>query len=503
LGRVAGVSSGPVPSDTRVRHAPMPILVPMALALLAWGDPPAGPPPASALEVVGAIETVLGDAIAKAEPSVVAIAREKSENEETLAVRGRTSPRKRAPDRRFDPGGLNNFDPFDGDSPSFDYGSGVVIGPKGEILTVYHMVKGARELKVRAAGRQAFEAEILAADPRSDLAVIVPRVTPGVAAPKLSPLAIGDSTKLRKGAFLVALGNPFNAARDDGRPSASWGILANVARKLEASADEQRKGDLSLRHYPTLLQLDAKLNLGMSGGAVINTKGELVGLTTAAANAAGFDAQAGYAIPMDGLGRKIVEALKQGKEYEYGFLGISLDKEHQTNRVMSAHPGTPAGQGGVQVDDAIVAVGDLPVTDADSLVVAINAIPAGEPVALRIVRRGQAIERTVHLAKLRPKTPVIATNRPSPWRGLRVDYTSTLPSATFAPDLFEAMAREGVAVSEVETGSAAEKAGVKPGQLVSRVDGKSVKNPGEFAKAVASRKGPVTLETDQGPVTVP
>ena len=164
-------------------------------------------------------------------------------------------------------------------------------------LDGYHVVKGAKRLEVRAADHQAFEAEVIAADPRSDLAVIVPRELPGVAAPKLRPLPIGDASKLRKGSFLVALGNPFNAAH--GRPSASWGILANVARRLLPTSDESGNRSLQLRHYPTLLQLDAKLNLGMGGGAVVDLNGALVGVTTAAASVAGFNAQAGYAIPMD------------------------------------------------------------------------------------------------------------------------------------------------------------------------------------------------------------
>ena len=96
---------------------------------------------------------------------------------------------------------------------SFDFGSGVVIGDHGEILTAYHVVKGARELRVRAAGRQEFEAEIIAADPRSDLAVIAPVESDGEGAPRLKPVVIGDAGKLRKGAFLIALGNSFNAAR--------------------------------------------------------------------------------------------------------------------------------------------------------------------------------------------------------------------------------------------------------------------------------------------------
>jgi S1-C subfamily serine protease len=480
----------------------MPSLLPMALALLSWADPPPAGQGPTALDVVAAVESALGDAIAKAEPSVVAIAREKSDNDETLAVRGREPARQGMPDRRVFAGRFNDTDPFaSGEALSFDYGSGVVVGDKGQILTAYHVVKGARALHVRAEGRQSFEAEIIAADPRSDLAVIVPREGPGFSPPKLKPLALGDASKLRKGAFLVALGNPFNAARD-GRPSASWGILANVARRIDPSPEEVARQEIQLRNYPTLLQLDSKLNLGMSGGAVINLKGELVGLTTAAANAAGFDAQAGYAIPMDALGRNVVAALKQGKEYEYGFLGIRLDVDQGTNRVRSADPGTPAAQGGVQFDDLIVAVGDIPVTDADSLVVAINSIPAGEPVTLKIVRRNQTIERTVRLAKLPVKSVVIATNRPEPWRGLRVDYTSTLPRAVFGPDIHEAMAREGVLVTEVVSGSESERAGLRTGQIISRVEDRPVRNPRDFAEAAARLKGPVRLETDQGPVTV-
>jgi S1-C subfamily serine protease len=486
----------------------MPTIIPLAFAALAWAGPPAGagpsPPPAapspvSPADVVAALETAVADAIARAEPSVVAISREKTENDETLAIRGR-SPRQPANLDRQLPG-VNLFEAATGEALSFDFGSGVVVGDKGEILTAFHVVRGARALHVRATGRQAFDAEIIAADPRSDLAVIAPKEVPGLPAPKLAPVALGDAGKLRKGSFLIALGNPFNAALD-GKASASWGILSNVARRLEPTPDQAARGEMQLRNYPTLLQLDAKLNLGMSGGAVINLKGELVGLTTAAANASGFDAQAGYAIPMDALGRKVVETLRQGKEYEYGFLGISLDIQQGTNRVMSANPGTPASNGGVQVDDEIVAVGDIPVADADGLVVAINSIPAGAPVRLKIVRRGEPIERGVELAKLRVREPVIATNRPAAWRGLRVDYTSMLPNATHAPELFEAMSREGVVVSEVESGSAAEQAGLKPGQLVSRVEGRPVRNPREFARAVEGRSGPVRLETDQGPVSV-
>ena len=116
----------------------------------------------------------------------------------------------------------------------------------------------------------------------------------------------------------------------------------------------------------------------MSGGAVVNMKGELVGLTTMASSPAGFDAMAGYAIPMDALGRRAVETLKQGKEIEYGFLGIQARTCDRTNRVEEVSPNSPADQGQLQADDEIVAVDDMPVVDFDSLILAINSLPAGD-----------------------------------------------------------------------------------------------------------------------------
>jgi S1-C subfamily serine protease len=477
----------------------MPISLAMALTLLAYPQGTASDPPSrgpiSPAEIVSALETTLADVISAVEPSVVAIHRDKSENEETTAIRGRLTPpaERRMPMH-------HNLDPFNSDAISLDYGSGVVVGEKGEILTAFHVVKGASRLVVWALNLPRFEAEIIAADPRSDLAVIVPRGLPETAYSRFKPIKIGDAGKLRKGNFLLALGNPFNAARLDGRASASWGILSNVARRMDLPQEEQAHNESQLRHFPTLLQLDSKLNLGMSGGAVVNLKGELVGLTTAAGNASGFDAMAGYAIPMDQLGRNVVEALKEGKEYEYGFLGINLDIENRTNRVRSAAQGSPAAAGGVQVDDQIVAVGDIPVTDSESLVIAINSIPAGEPVVLKLLRRNVTMERTVELAKRRVMGQVIATNRPEPWRGIRVEYSSTLASTNL--NLEEVLARRGVLVTEVETGSEADRAGLKAGQVISRVGDKPVPNPRAFRKAVEGVKGPVQIETEQGPMTI-
>lgn len=472
----------------------------VVLSCLAWvpdgpqapASPSSSPAPA---EVVASLEQVLAEAIAKAEPSVVAIHRKKAEHsQETQAVRGRKRSRPLVDHSRFEARFGVPIEPLD--FISFDYGSGVVIGAQGQILTAFHVVRGAELLVVRAAGQPAFEAEVLAADPRSDLAVIVPMLSPGVDPPRLKPLALGEAARLRKGSFLIVLGNPFNAARD-GNPSASLGILSNRARRLEPDLVAEKP---QLPNYPTLLQLDAKLNLGMSGGAVINLRGELVGITTTAASPEGFDAQAGYAIPMDKLGRRAVETLKEGKEVEYGLLGIIPGPEH-SNRVGRVHPHSPAAQGDLRVNDEIIAVNDAKVTDFDSLILAVNVYAAGEPVRLKIRRGDTVSEVTLVLAKFPVDGEVIATNRSQAWRGLRVDYTTAVRAPAFGPQFLE-MPAAGVVVTDVEDGSPAASAGLKKGQLIRRVGERPVPTPRAFAEAVADLDGPVTLETDLGMMTV-
>ena len=472
----------------------------VVLALLTQDAPKVAP--ASPVDVVAALESALVEAIARAEPSVVAIGREKDGNsEQTTAVRGRMAPPMPPQEPPF---GFGGFVPDDVDLPDYiasDYGSGVVVGDRGEILTTFHVVKGARRLVVRPASGRLFDAEILAADPRSDLAVIVPREIPGRRRPTLKPITLGDGTKVRKGMFLLALGNPFNAGRD-GKASASWGILANVARRIDSSQiDLQAR---QLRHYPTMLQLDAKLNLGMAGGAVVNLKGEMIGLTTNAANVAGFDSQAGYALPIDALTRRAIEALKQGKEVEYGFLGVKLPTTSDSNKIEGVVPGTPAGEGGLVAGDEVLSIGGLPVTDSDSLVISVNSFTPGEPIAVRVRRDGEIILKTVVLSKLRMTGEVIATNRPTTWRGLRVDFLSTDPKANYGEEILRAMAQGGVLVAEIQPGSAAEDAGLKLHQVIVKVDGRSIKTPADFAAAVDGLKGPVALTTEGDRViTVP
>ena len=228
----------------------------------------------------------------------------------------------------------------------------------------------------------------------------------------------------------------------------------------------------------------------MSGGAVVNLKGELVGLTTNAANAGGFDAQAGYALPIDTLARRAIEALKQGKEVEYGFLGVQLPRRQlEPDRGRPARdPGRRGGPDARRRDrlDRRPPGGRLrhPGHGRQRLQPRRRRSSSGS------VRDGAEIEKTVVLSKLRVYGEVIATNRPTTWRGLRVDFVSTDPKVVNGPDLLQAMAQGGVVVAEVQPGSAAEEAGLKVGQIIVKVEGEPVKNPGRLRQG---RRGPQGL----------
>ncbi len=487
-------------------------LVPLTIALLAMADPPA-PPAISPQDIVSALESIVADSIEKVQPSVVAVTRIKSQNGETTAIRGRNPEPLPIPDAvelGFQGGGalvnpkvirpgFPNADPQL--SPEYfalpgDFASGVVIGDHGEILTVYHLLRGAARIRVRGGGEE-FDAEIIAADPRIDLAVIAPRERPGPA-PKLKPIAIGNSDKLRQGSFLIALGNPYNSARD-GKASASLGILSNLSRRVEPPLTDDPNIRQYFRFQPTLLQLDSKLNLGMSGGAVVNLKGELVGLTTSASSPSGFDAEAGYAIPMDALGRRAVERLVKGEEVEYGFIGIGLDRRIP-NGVGSVQKGTPADHADLVSGDIILAVGGTQLTDDESaLPLALASVPVGEPVTLKVLHNGEIKERTLVMSKYPVQGDVIATVRPKPWRGARIDFTSVLSDRPDTEATLQAMSRGGVGVVEVESGSPADSAGLSRGLVITEVEGKRVATPGEFREAVAGLEGkPVTVTTVNG-----
>jgi len=444
----------------------------------------------SGADAAAAIEKSLVDVIARAEKSVVAIARVRKERAgETFQLEFRPDPFGRRPSPLAPP------QPTDPDFIPNEYGTGVVIDRRGLILTAYHVLAEESDYYVTAADRKVYKASVKGADPRSDLAVL------SIDAADLSPITFGNAAELKKGQIVVSLGNPYAIARD-GQPSAGWGIVANLGRKAPAAPSESDPtGRPTLHHYGTLIQTDAKLNLGASGGPLLNLKGEMVGLSVALAAAPGYETAGGYAYPVDPTFRRVVETLKQGREVDYGFLGVlpgNLPPADASGaphgiRVSQVVPGTPAARSGLKVEDVVTEVDGAAVYDADSFYLEVGRLPAEAVARLNVVRDGRkrTIEATLSKYPVRGKKIVTA---PEPaWRGLRVDYPTAVVDAEGRPRGGMSFADNAVIVTEVFDGSPASQAGLRHGMLISHVDRVPVRTPKEFAAAVARKFGPVQL----------
>jgi serine protease Do len=372
------------------------------------------------------------------------------------------------------------------------FGSGIVVGESGLILTNYHVVREATKIYVRMPGSKGSYADIHAADPRSDLAVL--RL---LAPPKgLKALELGRGEDAYPTQPVLALTNRFDARFRDTGPSANWGIVSAVRHKIEPKpvqglpdlVDDRAK---TLSDYPTLIETDARLNAGCSGGALLNLKGELIGMTSSLAATVNGDAPGGFAVPIDAAVRRIVKVLKEGREVEYGFLGVTFDQRVNGVQLTRIIAGSPAAQAGLTGNPFLVKVDGTPIRNRDDMVLTIGTALAGSSIQLEVAPSpGEPTRRhEVKLAKYYVPGPFIASERPPAVGGLRVDYASTLMRAGDGSQRIP----DGVVVREVLPGSPAEKANLQVDRVITKVNGRSVFTPAEYYEAVRKGTGPLEL----------
>lgn len=439
-------------------------------------------------EAVTQIERRLVETIARCEKSVVAIA----------CVR---KPKAR-PDVESSPffPAMRNNDDWSQFVPN-EYGTGVVIDRQGLILTAYHVLGDltANDYYVRLPRPDARPLKIervKAADPWMDLAVLK------IPADDLDPIAFGDGSKVKKGQFVVALGNPAGIIRD-GEASASWGMISGLSRAapVRPGRDATRE---TVHQLGTLIQADVRQNLGPGGGPLVNLNGEMIGLMTSLAAAPAFDQAAGYAIPVDDDFRRVVDKLKQGRMPEYGFLGIGLGPLPRDIARRGRHgvlierviEGTPAQRDDLLADDTITEVNGRPVFDPNALIRDLSKLPSEGRVTLTL-ERGQpprVLRREVVLAKryIEPSRAAWSEEMPPRWRGLQVDYSTATPD----PQQLGASV-PAVVVTDVDRESPAWKAGIRVWTFITHADGQPVATPAEFHARVGDKNGPVRLQQRQ------
>lgn len=482
-----------------------PIIWGLVLTALLLADAPLRAQEPSALDIAATMEKAVVETLEKHQASVVAIAR----------VR-RDAHRDRRGDL-FDeqPGAFPHvFETLKPTSPDFfpqEYGAGVVIDREGYIVTAYHVLGDvARNHYYVFSQRRPYEATVVAADAWLDIAVLK------VDAHDLQPARLGEAEKLKKGQFVIALGNPHAIARD-GQASAAWGLVSNLHRALPPGRPRTSNplGRDTLHHYGTLIQTDARLERGASGGMLLNLAGEMVGLTTTFTAAAEVESAAGFAIPVDAAFKESLEQLKRGRIPEYGFLGISLDNLDDLERrrgkhgarVQQVYPGTPASTvdlisltDGTGETDTVTHVNGQEVADANHLIMLLSRMPAQSQVRLTVERtdlsapgRSRVLERKLTLSKKLMETarPMYATVVDPPWRGLSVEYATAVPHWQ---DPTKALDPEGcIGVLDVVRGSPAWEAGLRPSDFISHVGDQRVTTPAQFRAAVENRSGPVRL----------
>jgi len=269
-------------------------------------------------------------------------------------------------------------------------GSGVVVSQDGVVVTNHHVVDGASAIAVRLADGREMPAQLVGADPRSDLAVL--RLQGGPAG--LRPLPLADSDKVRLGELVLAIGSPFGLSQ-----SVSLGIVSAKGR-----------ADVHIADYEDFIQTDAAINPGNSGGALVNLRGELVGIATAIASNSGGSQGIGFAIPSN-MVRPIMRSLLQSGRMVRGWLGVAvqtltpaLARQFEAPvqagvLIADVHPGSVAERAGLQRGDIAVRVGKLPVSDAQHFRNAIGQAGAGAKIALEVYRRAKPLVVEVHLAE--------------------------------------------------------------------------------------------------------
>lgn len=457
---------------------------------------------------VAAIQDVFVKAIESAEKSVVSIVRDKVQPSAPADLFHRRG------------GGRPNGRPLTIEDPDYvpnEFGAGIVIDENGLILTNYHIVRGGpvaeqnteqrseQILYVRLPDRRGFEARIFAADPRSDLAVLK------IPATGLHPIRLGNASSVRKGQFAIALGNPYLIARD-GSASATWGIISNVVRQAMFDQNQDRTTRETLQNLGVLMQIDTRLDLGTSGGALINLNGELIGITTSLASMVGYEKSAGFAVPVDDSTRRIIETLRQGKEVEYGFLGIMPDTvlpsdfvgqyapaaerfgQYGAARITNVVDNLPAQRAGLQSDDLVFRVGDRRILSQRDLMREIGVLAPGTVVRMQIWRRGNEREIPVEIGKWPIDEKAVITSAPlrEAWRGLIYDYPTARISFFNASQ--PSVRNSGVLILDVVPNSPAAALELHPTDLITHVKGKAVRTPKEFLELVQNESGPVPLQ---------
>ena len=361
-------------------------------------------------------------------------------------------------------------------------GSGVIVSPEGYIVTNNHVIDGANDIEVTLSDKREYKARLIGTDPKTDVAVL--KIDAGT----LPSIVIGDSSKVQVGDYALAVGNPFGVGQ-----TVTMGIVSAKGRT-----------HLGIEDYEDFIQTDAPINPGNSGGALVNDRGELVGINTAIlAHGSEGNQGIGFAVPVN-LARTVMDQILKTGKVTRAYIGIVPqdltpamarafgEKELSGALVGDISPNSPAEKAGLQKGDIITSMNGKAVNDSNDLRMTVSMMVPGSSVNLKVVRDGAARDVTVKLEEMPGTQAALKQNS---------DATKSALSGVSVQDLDSQTARQfrvpantqGVVVTDINPSSPVADSGLQPGDVIQQVNKQPVKNTADFDRAMRASKDETLL----------
>ena len=357
-------------------------------------------------------------------------------------------------------------------------GAGVIITPAGHIITNNHVVGDSAEIEVRLSDRSKLIAQVIGKDPDTDLAVL--KVTADRPLPHAN---FGDSSTVRVGQWVLAVGNPFGLER-----TVTLGVVSGIGRE-----------NVNLSRYENFIQTDASINPGNSGGPLFNLRGEIIGINTAIIN---FAQGIGFAIPSNMAKQVLQQLLEQGRVVR-GWLGVGIQPltpelarkfgvpEQEGVLVNEVFEKDPAAAAGIKAGDVITRIEGSVIDSPNRLSRIVAGLLPGAKAHVEVVRNQERIVVEVALTERRDHATVASLPQSRSESKLGVDVQDL--TAALA-EKFKLRESHGVLVTKVEPGSLAQSEGLREGDLIKEVNRADVGTVGDFTRAVAKvRRGDTVL----------
>ena len=353
-------------------------------------------------------------------------------------------------------------------------GSGIIISTDGYIITNNHVVEGADSISVTLNDKRNFTGKVIGKDATTDVALIK------IDADELQPISFGDSDKLKVGEWVLAVGNPFDLTS-----TVTAGIVSAKGRSNNFLLGNNERDKIM-----SFIQTDAAVNMGNSGGALVNTRGELVGINTAIISQSGEFAGYSFAVPINMAARVVVD-LKQHGSFQRAMLGVSMLSLENAKTVndkiklsegayvadFSAH--SPAKEAGIEIGDVIIAVDGEKITTMDYVREKILQYHVGDKVKVKIDRYGKEKEYTVELRNAQGNTEIIKTSAKN---------SAEILGAAFRA-LSDQEKREygksyGIVVGSISREGKIREGGIRNGFVIEAVNEQRIQTPEEFYEIV-------------------